>query len=299
MKNSKLESKEVQEKIIRYYKDEYKDYLIYKNLAKIDNKNSKILEKLASQELKHHKFWKKFLKEKIEVKLNKFYFYFLLIIKLFFGLKFLIKLLEINEKRVIKEYKNFLKFLKGKDKEKLKKIIKDKEFHENFLISRLEDPFFKYSGFIVLGLADAIIEINGVHAGFLGLTSQTIVAGLAGLIVGFSASISMAIAAFLQAKQDEKLNSKVAGILTGVSYMLSVIILALPYFLIKDMIIAFSLSVFLSILMLAFFNFYSSITMDKNFFREFMESVLLIFIVTALSFILGEFLKNYFNLETI
>jgi VIT1/CCC1 family predicted Fe2+/Mn2+ transporter len=54
--------------------------------------------------------------------------------------------------------------------------------------------------FIVLGLADAIIEITCVHVGFLGVTSSTLIAGVAGLVVGFAASISMASAAYLQAK---------------------------------------------------------------------------------------------------
>ncbi len=290
-------NKNMKEKIVKFFKDEYQDYLVYKKLAKMDKENRKILEKLAGREYQHYKFWKKFLKNKVEVKISNLYFYFLILLKLICGIQFLIKFLERNEKRIINEYKEFLRKLKGKDKEKLKKIIKDEELHENFLLSKLNDNFLKYSGFIVLGLADAIIEISGVHTGFLGLTSSTLIAGLAGLIVGFSASLSMVTAAYFQAKQNLEIDPRRAGILTGISYMLSVILLAIPYFLTSNMLIAYLFSITLAILMIACFNFYSSIVFEKSFLKEFIENVILIFTITFLSFLFGEFLSKYFKIQ--
>jgi len=77
-----------------------------------------------------------------------------------------------------------------------------KNRHEHALIAQLKEKRIDYIGFIVLGLADAIVEITGVHAGFLGVTGSTLIAGVAGVIVGFSAAISMGSASYLQAKQN-------------------------------------------------------------------------------------------------
>ena len=55
----------------------------------------------------------------------------------------------------------------------------------------IQEAMIKYIGFIAMGLADAIVEITGVHAGFLGVTNSTLFAGISGIVVGFSTAISM------------------------------------------------------------------------------------------------------------
>jgi hypothetical protein len=94
---------------------------------------------------------------------------------------------------------------------------------------------------MMLGVADAIVELTGVQAGFLGVTDSPLVAGIAGLIVGVAAAISMGAASYLQARAgDVGKNPAYRGVVTGLLYMLTVIALASPYFIIKDIFTAFT-----------------------------------------------------------
>ncbi|MFH7903740.1 MAG: VIT1/CCC1 transporter family protein, partial [Candidatus Aenigmatarchaeota archaeon] len=177
------------------------------------------------------------------------------------------------------------------------KIIKDEMFHENKLIKLLDDKFVAYVGFVALGLADSIIEVTGVHTGMLGLTTSTILAGLTGLIVGFSASISMGASAYLQSKQTKESNPLKAGLITGISYLTSVILLSLPYFLFTEMIKAFVTSILVAIILIGLFTFYSSIINDRSFLREFLENIILITAVAFGSFMFGDMLGKIFGIH--
>ncbi len=285
----------------RYYLDEYVDHCVYLRLSKIekDGDRKKVLETLAKQEQEHLLFWKSLMggeTQKISI-FWKIRIYLFILVRYIFGITFAVKLLERNEKKVIERYKALLGELEGKNREKLESIIKDELEHENFWVSQIKDTSAIYLGFIVLGLADAIIEITGVHAGFLGATTSTIVAGVAGLVVGISASIAMASAAYLQAKQGEVRNSKIASIYTGIYYNLAALALALPYFLTHDMFIAFFSSLAVAILLAAYFNYYSAVVYDKPFLREFLLNTGVLLLAAFVAFLFGEFLGNIFGIN--
>src|SRR3990167_6992874 len=215
-----------------YILDEYADSLLYKDLAasERDPNNKLTLEKLAQQEYDHYVFWKKFAPGYEPVVHSSFLLQFRLM-RRFLGLTFTIKFLERHEEAVTEEYKKVASELSGEDKKQLETIIKEEEEHENFFIGQIQEAVIKYIGFIALGLADAIVEITGVPAGFLGVTNSTLFAGISGLIVGISAAISMGSAAYLQAKHDPHRSAWVSAVTTGTSYIFSVILLAIPYFL--------------------------------------------------------------------
>ncbi|MEM5830407.1 MAG: VIT1/CCC1 family protein [Candidatus Aenigmatarchaeota archaeon] len=294
----KLEKTELIKKIVDFAKDEYKDYLVYKTLAQIDPKNRDILIQLSKQELYHFNFWKRFLEGKnLKFKEPKLTITIYKLLYRIFGPTFTIKLLERHEKEVIKNYKKFLKYLKGKNLEELKKILKDEISHENKLIKLLNDKYIAYIGFVALGLADSIIEVTGVHTGMLGLTTSTILAGLTGLIVGFSASISMGVSAYLQAKHSRSKNPIRAGLVTGGFYLLSVILLSLPYFLFSEMIKAFVASILLGAIVIGLFTFYSSVISGKQFLREFLENLTLILTVAFGAYLFGDFLGKIFGIH--
>ena len=146
-------------------------------------------------------------------------------------------------------------------------------------------------------MADAIVEITGVHAGFLGVTNSTLFAGVSGLIVGFSAAISMGSAAYIQSKQDPHRSPWVSAVTTGVSYILSVVLLAVPYFLTKNMSLAFILSIVVGMALIAMLTFYSMVVFDRKFWREFLGTVGLILGPAALTFLLGTALGNAFGMH--
>ncbi len=281
--------------------DEFKDYIVYNTLSKFERneKRKKILEKLAAQEYEHYKFWSKFVQTKLPVFRIKLYITFMLILRLIFGITFVVKLLEREEKEIIKKYMSILDFLSDEDKKKLQEIIKDEEEHENTLINQIDETIVKYMGALVLGLADAIIEITGAHAGTLGTTNNTIIAGTIGLIVGIGASISMASASYLQAKQETGKSPKISAIITGFGYIITVLLISIPYFLIKNPHVAFIFSIIICIFLIFIFTFQSSVYSDKDFKSELIQTVILLFSTALLTYILGEWLGSIFGIKEI
>ena len=286
---------------LEFCNDEYKDYRVYTELAKIEkNKDRRaILETLAQAELRHYKFWMGILGD-YSPRVSGLFIKLLTLVRIIFGLTFTLKLLERHESQVIAGYRNYLKTLEdGEKRRELEEIIKEEEEHESYFINQIDETVVRYMSFIVLGLADAIVEITGVHAGFLGVTNSTLIAGVAGLVVGFAAAISMAAAAYLQAKHDVRRSPITSAFSTGISYISAVALLALPYFITEDMLYAFAGSVALAVLLTASFTFYGAVINDKSFTREFVESVLLIFGTAAGTFLFGEFLGDLFNIKAL
>jgi VIT1/CCC1 family predicted Fe2+/Mn2+ transporter len=283
----------------KYCRDEYIDYKVYSYLAKLEKneERKKILENFGKMEHEHYIFWKSLMKKEMkDSSLDNIRIKLFILFKYIFGLIFTIKFMERNEKRVIEEYKKLLNKFEGETKQKLELIIKDEIEHENFWMNQIKDETTRYLGFIILGLADAIIEITGVHAGFLGVTASTIIAGIAGLVVGVSASLAMASAAYLQAKQSEGSNPRISAIYTGIFYILAAAALAAPYFMTHDMLLAFSSSLIIAIMLIGFFNFYSSVIFERKFAKEFLTSTIIILVTAAAAFIVGEFLGNIFGI---
>ncbi|UXD21698.1 hypothetical protein IPA_06980 [Ignicoccus pacificus DSM 13166] len=271
-------------------KEEWKSYVIYSYLAATE-KNEKVAKKLktiAEQERRHFEFWRRHVEcEPPKVNLRK-----IKIMRKIFGTHFLLKLMERSETDAIKCYKRLLEEAKDEEtKRELEEILKDEMYHENELIKDVEDIRVKYLGYIALGLADAVVEVTGVHAGFLGATANTILAGLAGIIVGFSASLSMSGAAYLQAKHDPSVSPPVSAGITGLAYILSVVLLALPYFIIHNIWGAFVASLMVAMAILGAFIYYSSVIQDKNFMREYVESVTLLMLTAFGSFAFGKVME--------
>jgi len=64
-------------------------------------------------------------------------------------------------------------------------------------------------------------------------------------------------------------------LVTGLSYIFSVVMLALPYFLARSMLLAFTASLSLAVTLIAAFTHYSVVVQGKSFTREFTETTLL------------------------
>lgn len=162
----------------------------------------------------------------------------------------------------------------------------------------IKDHFAEYVGFVALGLSDGIVEITGVHAGFLGVTGSTLIAGISGVIVGVAAAISMGAAAYLQAKQDPTKSAFASALTTGFSYLGAAICLALPYFLIRTMLTAFIISSGIGVILLAAFNYYNARLHKRKFWREFLESVVLLFATALVTYILGTIVGHAFHVNS-
>jgi len=281
--------------------DEYREYLTYSALAKIEWNPARraVLMRLAEQELRHFQFWSRLISVKPRGWLLRLYAWLMALLRLKLGVTFVAKFMERGEEKAIERYRSIEPLLSGRDLEELRRIIKEEEEHEKALISQLDETVVKYMGALVLGLADAIIEITGAHAGTLGATDSTITAGVIGLIVGIGASISMATASFLQTKHEVGKSPTVAALVTGVGYIAAVALMSLPYFLTHDIYVAFAASIAVGIFLTFILTLQAAVYADRDFRFELLQTVGLLLGTALLTYFAGTYLGELFGIRTI
>ena len=284
--------------------NELTEHYVYAALARMEKNtgNRAALERLSAQEKTHYEFWKALLEKKDaaaaeRIRPRKATITGTKILRSVLGVTFITKLLEGHEKEAAQKYENIRPVVPAELQGRFTEIIEDERSHERTFIAQLKEARVNYIGFIVLGLADAIVEITGVHSGFLGVTGSTLIAGVAGVIVGFAAAISMGSAAYLQAKQELEKSAIVSAFATGISYFISVIFLALPYFLIRTMATAFTISTSIGIVLIAAFTFYGAVVFERRFWREFSEAAGLMLATAAATFVWGAIIGAIFHIS--
>lgn len=288
-----MKDKLIKNKILNFQRREITEYFVYKKLSeKIkDPKNKEILKIIAEQELKHFNILREYTKENIKPNRLKIWLY-VFIMKIF-GITFAIKLMERGEEQDVLNYEKIYKF-SSIDKE----ILKDEEENEKKLISLINEERLKYVSSIVLGLNDALIELTGALAGFTLAFANASFIAIAGLITGIAASLSMAVSGYIYIKNsDEDKNPVKASFYTGFSYILTVIILVIPFLFLKNIYFALSISIFNSIFLIFLFSFYISIVKDVNFKERFLEMILLTLGVAIVNFFIGFLVKKFLGLE--
>ncbi|HZD12623.1 MAG TPA: VIT1/CCC1 family protein [Candidatus Binatus sp.] len=276
--------------------DEYTDYKTYLALSRRERNPvfKKALEELAEQEQHHYEFWKKYAPN-TSVRINRLKLYFVLLLRFTLGLTFTMKFLERHEDAIIARYNQVAPSIPAQDRTSFDEMVNDEQHHESYLMGEVKEGRVKYMSFIVLGLADAVVEISGIHAGSLGVYEQTRLAGLAGIIAGMAASIAMASAAYAQAKQGFEGSAKWSAIYTGISYMFTAIFLALPYFLTESMIYALSTSVLTGVVLVAMMTYYDTVISRRPFKRQFGEIAGIILGASLALYIAGFIIHQYFG----
>ena len=276
--------------------DEYSDHTLYDRLARTvrsDSPFSGVLKELSATELGHYEFWKKYVPGE-EPRLGRLKLYWILFLRRFFGLTFATRYLDRHESNVVKEYEGLSRLIPDADKPAYEKMVEDERDHEKAFALKVESSAVRYISFVVLGLADALVEISGIHAGWLGLFDKTEIAGLAGVIAGGAASLAMASAAFAQAKQGFRGSARLSAIYTGVSYFITAVILATPYFLTSNMVYALGSSLTLAVVILAVTTWYSIVIQQKPFLKDFVEILAILFATTIVVFALGTIVSTAF-----
>ena len=291
----------VREVAIEASKDELTDYAVYNKLAEPKyEKNPKfreILTGLAKTEHGHFEFWIKYAPEKRnKIKVNSFTVLYVILLRFIFGVSFAVKYLEKRENKIIAKYKSIKQMIPSEDQVEFEKMIRDEEEHENQFADQIHGNNVKYISFVVLGLADSLVEIAAIHAGSLGIYKSTELTGLAGIIAGASASIAMASAAYAQAKQGFEGSASLSAFYTGISYFITAIILATPYFLTKDMTTAIMSSLLAGVLIIGFVSYYNSIISNASFRRNFSELTGVMLGASLVLYILGSVVSSVFHI---
>ena len=273
--------------------DEWSDCTLYDRLSKTvksDSPFASVLTELSATEHGHYEFWRRYVPGE-EPKLGKLKLYWILFLRRFFGLTFATRYLDRHESKVVKEYQDLERLIPESDRPAYVAMVEDEREHEKAFALKVESSAVRYISFVVLGLADALFEISGIHAGSLGLFNVTELAGLAGIIAGGSASIAMAAAAFAQAKQGFKGSARLSAVYTGVSYFITAVFLATPYFLTSVMTVALGVSLAVAMVILVVTTWYSIVIQQKPFLRDFLENVGILFAATVILYLLGSIVK--------
>ncbi len=278
--------------LLKFQKAEIQGHVIYKFLAQhADEKNSRILERIAQEELNHYRILRKYTGK--DVKPPFFSTLFMKLLALILGYTFVVKMMELSEKKAEAGYEAVLD-----EVPEAKKMLQEEQTHEDRLIAMLEEERIGYIGSMVLGLNDALVELTGTLAGLTFALRNTSIVGIAGLITGIAASLSMAASEYLSEKSEKSGKSPAkAAIYTGIAYIITVALLILPFFLIHNAYFALLWSLFDAFVVILLFTFFVSVVKEEDFGKLFAEMLLISFGVALVSFVIGVLARRLLNVE--
>lgn len=280
--------------IKRMQQSELTESVIYEAIAKFakGEDNKEVLHRLAREEKAHYEIWKKYTGIEMKPEAGKVFRYKM--IARIFGFTFAIKLMESGEERSQDEYDQ----LAGEVEESV--IIKQQEEeHEKALMSMLDEERLQYVGSMVLGLNDALVELTGSLAGFTFAMQNTRLIALSGLIIGISATFSMASSEFLAARSEGRDDAFKSCTYTGIAYLITVILLIAPYLFFDSSHFLFALIAMLAIvvLIIAGFTYYTSVAQDQPFKSRFLEMATISISVAVISFFVGILANKFLGVD--
>ncbi|MGI6575355.1 MAG: VIT1/CCC1 transporter family protein [bacterium] len=274
-------------------KNEITEYHIYLKLASYikDKHNSKILQQIARDELRHHDELKMFTRTDMKPNTLKIYFYSF--ISMIFGITFGIKLMERGEESSEKIYREL-----GDNIEEFKRIAMEEDKHEKELVEIIEEERLKFVGSMVLGLNDALVELTGTLAGLTFALKNTRLIALTGLITGIAASLSMAASEYLSTRtEQENAHALKSSLYTGGAYIFTVACLVLPYLVFSNYMVSLVFTIVAAICIILVFNFYLAVAKDLSFKERFIEMTCISLGVAFISFIIGYLIRLFLGVD--
>ncbi len=286
-------SEELRRKLLVYQKNEITEHQIYGKLARRVRhpENRRILEEIAHDELRHYHAWRTHTQQDVapdQWRIWKYYW-----ISLIFGFTFGVKLMERREKDAQGSYEQLREVIPEAEA-----IIIEENQHEAALLQMLDEERLRYTGSMILGLNDALVELTGVLAGLTLALQDTKLIALTGSITGIAAALSMGASEYLSTKAEDTVKNPVrASIYTGGAYLVTVLLLILPYLFLRNYYLCLGCTLAGAVLIIAFFNYYISVAKEEPFRRRFLEMTGLSLSVAALSFLIGFLMRTFLGID--
>tara|TARA_Y100000758_G_scaffold257967_1_gene195383 strand:+ start:154 stop:993 length:840 start_codon:yes stop_codon:yes gene_type:complete len=271
---------------------------VYRRLAKMqeDPVNQSILEGIALEEERHEAVIAKMTGE--EVKADRAKVTRQIVLARLFGFTFSVKMMEATEQDAAAEYRNL----------GLHDIAEEEEAHEQNMIGMLDEERLRYSGSVVLGMSDALVELTGALAGLTFALQDLNLVALAGLVTGIAAAFSMGASEYLSSRTEKKAESAVkAAFFTWISYLLTVLLLVAPFLIFQadspefhglgPHVQALMCTFAVGLLIVALFNFYLSVIEEVSFRSRFLEMVSILGIVSLISYGIGIALRGALGVD--
>ena len=280
--------------IRRMQQNELTESVIYEKIAAFakGEENQATLRRLAREEKAHYEIWKKYTGEEMKPEKGKV-FWFTTVARIL-GFTFAVKLMERGEGNAQEEYT-----LLAQEVAESVHIRQQEEEHEDALLAMLDEESLQYVGSMVLGLNDALVELTGSLAGFTFAMQNTRLIALSGLIIGISATFSMASSEFLAARSEGRSDALKSCTYTGIAYLFTVVALILPYLLLgnSQYILALVLMLLVVVLIIAGFTYYTSVALDQPFRKRFVEMAGISITVAVVSFFVGILAKQVLGVD--
>lgn len=287
-------SAEAKRIILRMQQNELTESVIYEKIAAFakGEENRRTLLRMAQEERAHYEIWKKYTGVSMKPEKAKVLKYTLMARVL--GFTFAVKLMERGEENAQREYD-----LLAREVEESTLICQQEQEHEASLLAMLDEERLQYVGSMVLGLSDALVELTGSLAGFVFALQNTRLIALSGLIVGISATFSMASSEFLSARSEGRTDALKSCSYTGIAYLLTVVALIAPYLIFpaQQYIPALVCMLAMVIVIIAGFTYYTSVAQDQPFRSRFLEMALISIGVAVISFFVGILAKQFLGVD--
>ena len=282
-------------KIIRkMQQNELTESVIYDKIARFakGEENKQTLRRLSQEEKAHYEIWKKYTHQEMTPEGGKVFWYTLVARVL--GFTFAVKLMERGEENAQEEYQILIE-----EVEESTHIRQQEHEHEEALLAMLDEERLQYVGSMVLGLNDALVELTGSLAGFTFAMQNTRLIALSGLIIGISATFSMASSEFLAARSEGRSDALKSCTYTGIAYLLTVVALIAPYLIFPNAQYMLALVCMLAIviLIIAGFTYYTSVAQDQPFKSRFWEMAIISVGVAVMSFFVGIAAKKFLGVD--
>jgi len=200
--------------------------------------------------------------------------------------------MERGERKAQENYEKIIKKIP-----EAKRILDQEITHEDAIAAMLKDQKLDYIGSIVLGLNDALVELTGALAGLSFALQNTTLVGLAGLITGIAAALSMAASQYLSKKAEGDNKAGTAALYTGIAYILTVFLLVSPFFIFPNYKIDLAITMGIALVIIGSFTFFAAVVQNGSFFRKFAEMALISIGVAFISFLIGIGLRIWLGIE--
>ena len=280
--------------IQKMQQNEITESAIYERIARFakGEENKKTLLRLSQEEKAHCEIWKTYTGLDLKPQKGKVRKYAFL--ARIFGFTFAVKLMERGEGNAQTEYA-----LLEEEVAESTHIRQQEEEHEQALLAMLDEERLQYVGSMVLGLNDALVELTGSLAGFTFALQNNRLIALSGLIIGISATFSMASSEFLAARSEGRTDALKSCTYTGIAYLITVVLLIAPYLLLGTggYIAALVCMLLVVVAIIAGFTYYTSVALDQPFVRRFGEMALISIGVAVVSFLVGVLAKNLLGVD--
>lgn len=206
------------------------------------------------------------------------------------GLTLTVRYIFGREEERIKMYRTYcLSCTVDEDQRRIEEFAREMDDE----IDSIKEERVEFFSNVILGFNDALIELTGVLVGFSFALKEPRFIIIGGLITGFSASMSMAASAYLQARHEEDGQPIKAALFTGVSYFVISILLVLPFILSASILLALALLFLVILILVAAVSFYSSVVMKRRYRSQFLEILLLSLGVSVVAFLIGRLLDTF------